>query len=410
MSGSVAAQALNALMLPVLSRLYLPETFGQFGPFLAAVAVLSVIANLGYETTVMLPSKEEEAGGLLRLSLLACGVLTLALAGMMVLLPVAWLGTWGLGGIIGWAWLIPFSVGLEGVIQPYSYAFNRALQYKTLTRLRLLRAIVTSGLSVAAGVAGWGVEGLLTGHVGGQLVAAAASAGLWKHQWGQGSSEFHWWALAKKYIDFPRYGVTSAWLNVASKQIAYFVLPGVYGEAPTGQFSKAERILNLPPGLLSMTVGRVYFEEASQAARNNPATLAKLTRSVAIQVAYLGMPILLFILLWGPDLFAWVLGEPWRAAGHIARGLMPWLYLTMIASTLSFLIDIFQKLKPFLIYNLVLFVSRSMVLIWASTRFDVLTTVTLFGVVGAVMMALQIGYLLHLAGVWKWQKNSTTRR
>lgn len=396
MSGSLLAQGLNALMLPILARLFLPADFGLFGVFLAAVAVMAVVVNLGYELTLVLPASDQEAQGLLALSLRAMAAVSTGLLLLLLLSPAAWFTNIGLEGLRPWYWLLPLSIALEGVIQPYSFALNRQRAYRALTRVRVGRAVATSLVSLAAGWLGGGFPGLLVGHLSGQVVAAVLSLIAYRRPAG-GAVLPDWRSLARRYRDFLRYGVLSAWLNVASKQVAFFLLPGYYGEAMTGQFSKAERVLNLPPGLISMTVGRVFYEEASRRQREAPDQLWPITRRSAWQIALFGLPVLLAILGWGPQLFEFVLGAPWAPAGEYARRLVPWLYLTMIASPLSYLIDIKRKLPQFLLYNLALFLLRTGVLIWAGSRFDALTTVTWFGAVGAVLVAAQIAYLLWLA-------------
>lgn len=401
MSGSVIAQGVTIATLPILARLYSPAEFGVFGVFLAAMALIVVVINMGYEMALMLPESEEESMGLFRLSLQAC--LSIGMMAMVIAwaIPEDWLHSVGQGGIHGWHLLIPLAAMLEGVIQPYGVAFNRKGAYRLMTRLRILRTLTTVLISMTTGLLGAGVEGLIAGLMIGQAVQAGMGIWWWHKKFGRITSGISSRTLAIRYKDFPGYGMASAWLNTASKQVIFFLLPGYFGDDPTGQFSKAERILNLPPGLLSMTVGKVYFEEATAAARIGEQQLADLTRKTAFQMAILGLPVLLVILLAGPQLFAFVLGEEWTQAGQFAQRLSPWLYFTMIASPLSFLIDVKRKLKEFLLYNVCLFLVRVGVLVWAGTHLPVLETVAWFGISGALLVGLQVGYLLWLGGLFR---------
>lgn len=403
MSGSVLAQGINILMLPILGRIYIPDEFGVFGVFLASVAVMAVIINMGYEMALMLPESDEESKGLFLLSLRACLALSLVFMLGAILIPENWLKSVGQNGIWGWHLLVPISVALEGIIQPYGVAFNRQAAYRTITTLRITRAATTAAISLIVGLSGGGVTGLIGGFLVGQLIHAVAGAWIWRRDFGTIRSPESMTQLAMQYKDFPGFGMASAWLNVASKQVIFFLLPGYFGENPTGQFSKAERILNLPPGLLSMTVGKVYFEEATIEARKGARYLAELTRKTAIRVALLGLPVLAVILLAGPQIFSFVLGAEWNQAGEFAQWLSPWLYLTMIASPLSYLIDVKRKLKEFLIYNFCLFTARTSILVWAGSKFSVMETVAWFGISGAVLVGVQVLYLLWLGGVFSRQ-------
>ncbi len=405
MSGSVTAQSINFLMLPALARLYLPETFGVFGVFIAAVSVMVVVVNLGYELTLMLPETEKEAQDLLRLSLVGTLLISGFLGILLFFLPSTWPSAVGMESLDGLLWLIPLSISLEGIIQPFGVALNRRQKYRVLTWLRIMRAAVTAAISLAGGLLDMGLHGLLAGHIGGQVVTAIGGVLVWWPARIRDGGSTSLMTLAWKYRDFPGYGMASAWLNVASKQVIFFLMPGYFGEASTGQYAKAERVLNLPPGLLSMTVGKVFFEEGSAAFRESRAALASLTWDTFLKLAALGLPVLVALLIWGPDIFMLVLGDPWRQAGEFARWLAPWLYLTMIASPLSYLIDIRRKLKVFLFLNLAMFVVRTAVIVLAAERLDVVTTVACFGAAGAGMVLVQILYLLWLGNVWVPDRN-----
>ena len=66
-SGSGLAQVVTLLSLPILTRLYQPEEFGILAVFLAALAVMTVAINGGYDMALMLPEKDEEARKILLL-------------------------------------------------------------------------------------------------------------------------------------------------------------------------------------------------------------------------------------------------------------------------------------------------------------------------------------------------------
>ncbi|MDP4274087.1 MAG: hypothetical protein Q8907_07400, partial [Bacteroidota bacterium] len=68
-SGNVVAQIIPLLAYPVLTRLYQPSDFGTLALFTSIVGILSVMATGRYELSVILPKRDEDAAGLLVLSL-----------------------------------------------------------------------------------------------------------------------------------------------------------------------------------------------------------------------------------------------------------------------------------------------------------------------------------------------------
>jgi O-antigen/teichoic acid export membrane protein len=278
-------------------------------------------------------------------------------------------------------------------------AINRAQNYRLLSLSKVVRAVLTVGLSLYLGILDGSFRGLVLGYLAGQLGFVL----LLTIQYHRHIAAFHWAEFKKRpreaawqYRDFPTYAILSGWLYTAAKHLPFFLLTRFYQSNVTGQFTKAERVLNLPPVLISMPIGRVFYEQASKAWQQGPKALAKITNRTFWQLCGLGLPVLIVVMLWGPELFGFVLGDVWTEAGEYARWLMPWFYLTFIASPLSYLIDIRRKLKVFLWYNLVQFFARLAALLYGGTQLDALGTMQLFGAVGAVMVAVQIAYLLYL--------------
>ena len=60
-SGSVAAQAITILALPVLTRLWSPKDFGLFASYVAIVSILEVLFMGRFDMALMLPKKNKDA-------------------------------------------------------------------------------------------------------------------------------------------------------------------------------------------------------------------------------------------------------------------------------------------------------------------------------------------------------------
>ena len=498
-SGAIGAQVLSVLTLPILSRLYLPEAYGIFGIFVATVALMVVVVNGGFELAIMLPKSDEESDHLVMISLrLATGI-------SLVLLLLLWLAGESLltfleiGEMWGWHLLIAGSLWLEGLAQPLTYALNRRQKYRSLALSRLLRAILTVGVSLWLGFLGGHFSGLIWGYLAGQMgyliwlgvahrqagsfgtthnqahnaeagsfgtthsQARNAEAGSFGTTHSQarnaevphskskvdGGKAFEtsqrragpkfggrgglWGSLRilkgfgsfthviqffkgirepfgvahskeqtlKEYADFPRFAMLSAWLNMASKQLPFFFLPRMYGTEVNGWFSKADKILNIPPAFIGMAIGRVFFQQAGYSWQHEPEKLPEITRQTFLRLLTLGLPFLIVVMIWGPELFAFVLGDVWYEAGVYARWLVPWLFLAFVVSPLSFLIDIRRKLKIFMYYNLALFVVRIVALWLGSMYFDAEGCMIVYGISGVVMLSVQLVYLLGLGRVIK---------
>lgn len=403
-SGSGLAQVVTLLSLPILTRLYQPEEFGILAVFLAALAVMTVAINGGYDMALMLPEKDEEA----RKILLLC--LQMALLGSAGWGILSWvfseyfLTLLDIERIAPWHHLLAGSLLLEGLSQPLRIYLSRLQKYRVIALSKILRSSFQAFISIGLGIKGYLFEGLILGFLIGQI-AGLLPLGLSYARVEKPTIEkrVSISSLARKYKDFPQFALIANWLNNASRYLPFFFIPILFSELGTGEeingwFQKADQVLTLPIVLVSMSIGTVFFERGAKAFQSGLAPLRKLTSQTLLQLLILGFPFLLVIMIFAPELFSWVLGEEWEEAGHYARWLMPWFYLIFITTPLSWLVDIRRKLKIMLWISLIFFLFRAGIfLLWQEN--DVLYLIQSYGMMNVFLVLGQLIYYLHLAGI-----------
>src|SRR5699024_264533 len=79
-SGTAAAQMISMLLSPVITRLYGPEAYGLMGTFMAIITIMGPIAALTYPIAIVLPKKDSDARGLIKLSLLITSIISILVA------------------------------------------------------------------------------------------------------------------------------------------------------------------------------------------------------------------------------------------------------------------------------------------------------------------------------------------
>ena len=408
-SGTGLAQLLTLMAIPVLSRMYPPEEFGFLATYLAIVLSVAVIINAGYEWPIMLPEADTEAHQLLGISIkFAIGGSILALGFLGFFLhPIAEFAHWGPER--GWYLLIPLSCLIEGFIQPLSMLINRNKAYRALSISKIARTSGRVGIALTLGWLGLGGEGLILAFVAGEvccLIALLAFYLPWKRKKGFLLFSSISKDTLKAYRDFPKYAILGNWLNTSSKQLPYLLFPSLYpnaniGTQTNGLFHKADQLLSVPHGLIGTSVGNVYYEQGSKEKIKGALPLARYTLKTAQKLMILGLGVLILILLGGPFLFETVLGKEWRTAGVYAQYLSPYLYLLLIASPLSFIVDIERKLRPYLWFSLLMFALKLLTLLIGGAYLSPLDLVKAFALVSTILVGVQILLFLYWAGVFK---------
>ena len=91
MRGTVIAQGLGVLALPVLTRLLEPTAFGHFQIYQSVLIVLLVLPTLRYEVAILRVSGRDELQALIQLCL-GCSliVVSIALLALFLLTSIGW--------------------------------------------------------------------------------------------------------------------------------------------------------------------------------------------------------------------------------------------------------------------------------------------------------------------------------
>ena len=228
MTGTSLAQAIPIAISPILTRLYSPEEFGRFALYMAVALIASVLVTGRYELAILLPRQDRDA---LHIAALAIMALSIAISAVLLLVvlffaqPIAVL--LGEAALAPWLYWVPASTLLLGLYQSLNYWSNRKAQYKRLAISRTVQSGSAALAQLGIGYAGSGAVGLVGGQITGQVLATSVLARLiWREDHGliRTLLPLRSVALAKKYINFPKYLILAHGFNTASGQMPVLLL------------------------------------------------------------------------------------------------------------------------------------------------------------------------------------------
>ena len=103
-------------------------------------------------------------------------------------------------------------------------------------------------------------------------------------------------------------------------------------------------------------------------------------------------------MFFGPEIFAFVLGEKWWFAGEYACWIALWTGVVFISSPLSNLVNVLEKQRFHLLFNIALFIARLATLVIGGVVFqDALVTIKLYSITGAAFAAFLLAWLLAIS-------------
>lgn len=396
MSGTTIAQAIPLAISPILTRIYSPEDFGVLALFNTICVIFGVIINGRYEMAIMLPKHQKDAGVLLKISFLIAIIISLFSFLVIVFFHdniMAWLEE---DSLSIWLYLCPLVFLMLGFYNALNYYHSRQKKFKVIAKSSVYKSLGLSFGQLLFSYIKNGAFGLISGKVFSLIIAP-----LYLFQKTNLSFKSFFKIdfkkikqLAIEYKGFPLYSVPSALLNTGSMEMPIVVLAKYFSSSVTGYFSLAHKSISLPMSMISKSFGQVLFQRVSDLKSQGKDFSIEIF-SVYKKLVLIGCLPLSIIFVYGDLIFSFVFSEEWIESGIYASYLSPWLFMVFITSPLSLLMSVFDKLKQSLIYNILIFFSRAVVLLLGVFYFkDVSVTVILFSIVGFIFNYLLSQYIL----------------
>jgi len=400
--GTTFAQILLILSAPVLTRLYGPEDFGIWALYSSITSIISVIACMRYEYSIMLPESDEDAINLLGVSFLAIGVvtvLTLAIIWFFKELIINILNSSQIGNYL---WLVPPFVLANGIFLALNSWNSRTKLFRRLSFSRISSSVSTTAVQIIVGVFEKKTPcGLITGSLTGQSAATFILAGqIWRDDRNLIRKSLNWKKMyegLKRYRKFPLVDSFSALMNSISWQLPAFLLAAFFSPAIVGFYSLGFRLLQMPMSFIGSSISQVFFQRASRASSRG--TLSALVENVFKMLVIIGMFPILVLTIVGSDVFTVVFGRAWAEAGVYTQILGFWAFIWFISSPLTGIYLVVGEYDFGFRYNFFNLATRFLSLIIGGLLGSARTALILFSISGIVVYGYLCLKMMSYSGV-----------
>jgi len=350
LSGA-GAQAVTFLALPLLSRLYSPESFGVWALVQSSALLLGALATCRYELAVVLPKQHEVAARVMVLGVfLATGVAFLAFLLIRVLKGE---GLIGLSGPLVWA--IPPLILLSALTQ-LALAWCTRMDAFTLYGGAQLGLAILAGVLPALMVVQWpDATGLVLGTLSANILINLV---LWvwvarqfvRLELGQQLSVSGLLTVAKAYRAYPLYMMPYTMLGSVRDRAVYFLLGTYYGAAEVGLYSMAQRLSNAPNSLVASALRPVFFQHALH---SSPRKIAWLAEQVMRWLVAVVVPPAVFFFFYPEYLLSMVFGAAWASASNYVMILSVSMFPLMLGNWMDRYLDVLGRQSLALVMELI---------------------------------------------------------
>lgn len=323
-SGTVLAQLIPLLALPILTRLYTPEDFGLYGIFIAFLTIGSVIFSLRYDFATAQAKDEESARNLLVFTFISA--LFFTITSLLALCFINLNFNIGNDSLIISFYSIIASAFLASM-QALTYYLNRIGKFKRTSQLKVVQALVVTFLML--GLSGDFDYSLLISHVLGQ-VSFIAIAAIYLRKEIFNFSYLNVLSDAKEYKSYSYVGMPGALCNSFFLQLPTIFIKELYSSLILGYFSFINRYVSGPLSLLSVAMTQTLMSEVAN---------RKYVRKTFYKVFYINV-LISFLVIMGiylvpSEIFDIVLGEGWSEIHFYLKVLVFSLVIRFVVSPLS---------------------------------------------------------------------------
>lgn len=400
--GTTFAQILIVLAAPVLTRLYGPDDFGVWAIYLSITSIISVIACMRYEYSIMLPESNEEAVNLLGLSFLA----VLLVTGLTF--PVIWCFKEPIVNILNsqqignYLWLVPPFIFVNGLFLALNSWNSRTKLFKRLSLSRVFSSVSSTVTQIGIGfMEKTGASGLIVGSLAGQSIATFVLGGqIWRDDRKLIVKSLSWEKIYEGFKKYRKFSLVDTWgalMNSISWQLPAFLLSAFFTPAVVGFYSLGFRLLQMPMSLIGGSISQVFFQRASRAFTEG--TLASLVENVFRILVVIGMFPILILTIVGSDVFTVIFGKAWAEAGIYAQILSLWAFVWFISSPLTAIYVVVKKYHFGFHYNFFNLITRLLSLTIGGLLGSARTALILFSLSGIAVYGYLCLKMMSYAGV-----------
>lgn len=396
-SGNLIANIISLISIPIISRVYSDEAFGDYAILISTAAVINGIASLGLSSAIMMPQNENEAKKVFMTSwftqIVLASIITII---AFILSPILKIFSLPFSYLLSLT-LIYIYIIVSGLSSLLSVYVNRLNLNKVLFWNVMINSLSLLFITIPLGILGLGGIGFMIAAILGYTIANIQMI-MKVMPFTKEVSLNDIFRIYKEYKDFIFYQFPSNLLTIFTIQIPNQFLSSKFGNAALGNYAMCERALGIPIRLVAGPINTIYFRHSTQYI-NKGNDLSSFTFKLISRVLILAFIPLLLVLTYAESLFSFILGQSWAEVGKIASILIVPYILMFCTTCISYCLVVLNRQKNNLYLSIFQFIIIVGSLYLGYEIFEDFTkTIMLFSIANSIFHLVTLLYTFHYLG------------
>lgn len=395
-SGVFIAQLLGVLLIPIISRLYSPENFGELSLFVSITGVVAIISTLKLNEAIMIAKTNDEVykiiGSIVFFSLILLIILS-SLALLIIILTSSKIIDLEIS--LTFLLLLPFNILGLAIYNTNTIYLTKQSMYRQVSNTNVSRALSLNFSQIILSKFQM-FNGLLLGNVIGNGMGMYY---IFQNRFNYlkyiNCSNFKY--IIRNHSHFPKYNLPQAMLNNTSSILPNIMLIIPFGAVNIGLYYMTLKLLNLPTTLVSNIVTNLFYQESSSKFNNNIKFSDYYIKTIILLVSIIIIPTILLV-IYGPIIIPPILGEEWLDAGPLIPWIAIWTSTMFIYTPATKVVIIHSWQRYMLYYNLSAFIIRFILLSYGIYSLDFTNTIIYLCIVNSIInisLAIIVGISLY---------------
>ena len=400
-SGKIIVSVIGFVFIPILSRIYDPEAYGLFSIYNATVTIIIGLLTLNYPKSFAIINEEKTFIHVFLFTVMSI------LAGSIIIMagsPIIGLYIPETSKLSTYFFLIPVGVLINGLLLVLVQTNQRRQQFLFSSSINVSNHLIIRIANLTYGLFTNGYSiGLILGNQIGGLFAVIANGiknlGYIFHLTKKHYTRQQLIESLFKYKNYPRYIFPTSLINNLKIQLPIYFIGFLFGESLLGEFSLAVGLLNIPIQIIGNSISAVFLKKANDLYMEDPEKLKQISIRTSNSLFLAGVIPFSILLVFGPEIFTFLLGDKWIYAGRISSIFSVYFFLYMIFLHSTALLQILKKEKNILMVSLLNIILNILALlsgIFTNHFFITLIAFTISNVIIVLIFGYQVFKLLKL--------------
>ncbi|OUR82903.1 hypothetical protein A9Q82_05440 [Cycloclasticus sp. 46_120_T64] len=398
LAGNSIGQLIGIIAIPIITRLYSVEAYGEFSSLLAISLILATLSTLSLHLAILIPKSEEEAIKVFKFSLSLTYVFCLLISAVLYFFNEDVVSLLNIKSTPLIVYSIPLLVLLQSVYVTVTYMGVRVKVFGKVSASKVVEGISDRGIAILSGFSGFAFVGnLILARVTSSALAILYLLPTLKRYQGQGKTSISNGFIVSKYKRYLQYNTPSMLLINSMLQLPVVIIAAYFSSASAGLFAIANRLVNIPVTALGSAISKTFMQKIAEDKANDDIEKIKQNTDVFFTVlfAFLLIPFSVLSVV-ADSLFIIVLGDKWADAGILASFLSYFAMSTLLVQAFGGLFDVMNKQQTRLIFHIGnFFVRIGALLLCVYLGYDLTKTVLIYAIASIFMNVIAMGLLLR---------------